>query len=87
VERLIPVYVDCLPDIWAIDPGEVSRAISPRTAAICPVRSLGLPPDFDELERISEKHGIRWFAIPHKAWEHATRDFLLGGSAFVRFSL
>jgi dTDP-4-amino-4,6-dideoxygalactose transaminase len=56
--RLTPVYVDCLPGTMAIDPGEVLNAISPRTAAICPVTIFGLPPDFDELERISEKHGI-----------------------------
>lgn len=56
--RLTPVYVDCLPRTMAIDPREVVKAISPRTAAICPVTIFGLPPDFDELQGISEKHGI-----------------------------
>ncbi|MBI5248402.1 MAG: DegT/DnrJ/EryC1/StrS family aminotransferase [Desulfomonile tiedjei] len=56
--RLTPVYVDCLAGSMALDPDEVEKAISPRTAAICPVTIFGLPPDMDELERISEKHGI-----------------------------
>jgi dTDP-4-amino-4,6-dideoxygalactose transaminase len=56
--RLTPVYVDCLPGTMVIDPDEVFKAMSPRTAAICPVTIFGLPPDFDELKRISENHGI-----------------------------
>jgi dTDP-4-amino-4,6-dideoxygalactose transaminase len=56
--RLTPVYVDCLPGTLAIDPGQVEKAISRRTVAICPVTIFGLPPDLDELESISAKTGI-----------------------------
>ncbi len=56
--RLTPVYVDCLPGTMTLDPDEVQKAISRRTAAICPVTIFGLPPELDELERISERHGI-----------------------------
>jgi dTDP-4-amino-4,6-dideoxygalactose transaminase len=56
--RLTPVYVDCLPGTMTIDPEEVEKAISPKTAAIFPVNIFGAPPDLDELEVISKKHGI-----------------------------
>ncbi len=56
--RLTPVYVDCLPGTFAIDPDQVRRALSPRTAAICPVTIYGLPPDFSELEQISSHYGL-----------------------------
>jgi dTDP-4-amino-4,6-dideoxygalactose transaminase len=52
------VYVDCLPGTMVIDPDEVRRAINPKVAAICPVTVFGLPPDYDELNSISRKHGI-----------------------------
>jgi len=56
--RLIPVYVDCLPGTMTIDPIEVEKAISRKTAAIYPVNIYGVPPDLDELEEISKRHGI-----------------------------
>lgn len=57
-DRLTPVFVDCLPGTMTIDPGEVVKAISPRTAAIYPVNIYGLPPDIEELEEISRKKGL-----------------------------
>lgn len=54
--RLTPVYVDCLPGTMAVDPAEVRKAIGPRTVAIMPVTTYGLPPDMDELEDISRTH-------------------------------
>ena len=56
--RLVPVYVDCLPGTMTVDPDEVEKAMSPRTVAICPVTIFGLPPDIDELEDISRRYGI-----------------------------
>lgn len=56
--RLTPVYVDCLPGTMTIDPDEVRKAISEKTKAICPVSIFGLPPDIDELQDISTRHGI-----------------------------
>jgi dTDP-4-amino-4,6-dideoxygalactose transaminase len=55
---LIPVYVDCFRGTMTIDPDEVVKAIGPSTAAICPVTIFGLPPDIDELESISARHGL-----------------------------
>lgn len=56
--RLIPVYVDCLPETMTIDPDEVRKAITKKTAAVCPVNIFGLPPDIDELEYLAGKSGI-----------------------------
>lgn len=56
--RLTPVYVDCLPGTMTIDPDEVVKAISSKTAAIYPVAVFGLPPDLDRLEEISREYDI-----------------------------
>jgi dTDP-4-amino-4,6-dideoxygalactose transaminase len=56
--RLVPVYVDCLPGTMTIDPDEVVKAIGKKTAAVCPVNIFGLPPDLDSLNYVSAKYGI-----------------------------
>ncbi len=56
--RLVPVFVDCLPGTMTIDPDEVVKAVGPRTAAVCPVNIFGLPPDMDRLHDISVKYSI-----------------------------
>jgi dTDP-4-amino-4,6-dideoxygalactose transaminase len=56
--RLIPVYVDCLPGKMTVDPNEVVKALGPRTAAIYPVSTFGLPPDVDELTDIATNQGV-----------------------------
>ncbi|MBI5572732.1 MAG: DegT/DnrJ/EryC1/StrS family aminotransferase [Desulfomonile tiedjei] len=55
---LTPVYVDCLPGTMTVDPNEVEKALSTRTAAIMPVTIYGLPPDCDRLSEISREQGI-----------------------------
>jgi dTDP-4-amino-4,6-dideoxygalactose transaminase len=52
---LTPVFVDCLPGTMTLDPREVEKAVSPRTAAIMPVTIYGLPPDMEELEHLSRR--------------------------------
>ncbi len=56
--KLTPVFVDCLPGTMTIDPGEVRKAITSKTAAICPVTVYGLPPDFEELRALAQETGI-----------------------------
>ncbi|MEW6139930.1 MAG: DegT/DnrJ/EryC1/StrS family aminotransferase [Thermodesulfobacteriota bacterium] len=56
--RLVPVYVDCLPGTMTVDPREVRRAVTRKTAAICPVTVFGLPPDLEHLEDISKQYGL-----------------------------
>jgi dTDP-4-amino-4,6-dideoxygalactose transaminase len=55
---LVPVFCDCLPGTCTLDPEDVERNLSAKTAAICPVYIYGLPPEIDELLALGERKGI-----------------------------
>jgi len=55
---LVPVFCDCAPESLTLDPIEIERNLSPRTAAICPVYVYGLPPDIDALLEVGARHGL-----------------------------
>jgi len=55
---LVPVFCDCLPGSLTLDPADVERNLSPRTAAICPVYVYGLPPEIDALLDVGARHGL-----------------------------
>ena len=55
---LIPVFCDCLPGTYTLDPEDVERNLSAQTAAICPVYCYGLAPNIDELLDIGRRWGI-----------------------------
>jgi dTDP-4-amino-4,6-dideoxygalactose transaminase len=55
---LVPVFCDCLPESLTLDPEDIERNLSPRTAAICPVYVYGLPPEIDALLDVGARHGI-----------------------------
>lgn len=54
----IPVFVDCLPDTWEIDPAKAEAAITPRTKAIIGVHLYGQPFNIDAIKAICEKHKL-----------------------------
>ena len=54
----IPVFVDCPPDTWEIDPAKAEAAITPRTKAIAGVHLYGQPFDIDAISAICNKHNI-----------------------------
>lgn len=54
----VPVLVDVEPDTFNIDPGEIEKAITPRTAAIMPVHLLGRPCDMSRISDIAEEHNL-----------------------------
>jgi dTDP-4-amino-4,6-dideoxygalactose transaminase len=56
---LTPVFADCDPETWNIDPRAVERAITPRTSAILAVHLYGNPAPVAELEWIAGKHGLK----------------------------
>lgn len=58
---LKPVFVDCDPETYNIDPEKVEKAITTKTSAIIAVHIFGNPPDIDALEKIAKKHKIRLF--------------------------
>jgi len=55
---LVPVFVDCLPGTYTIDPAQIQKALSPRTVAICPVYVYGLPPDLEQVREVAQQAGV-----------------------------
>lgn len=54
-----PVLVDSAKDRFHVDPGQVERAITPRTKAVIPVHYAGYPCDMDPILDIARRYGIR----------------------------
>ncbi|MGH7331216.1 MAG: DegT/DnrJ/EryC1/StrS family aminotransferase [Candidatus Rokuibacteriota bacterium] len=53
-----PVFADIAPDIFALDPRALERAITPRTKVVMPVHLYGHPAAMDDLTRIAHHHGL-----------------------------
>ncbi len=56
---LNPVFADIRLDDLTIDPDEVERMITPRTSAILAVHVFGFPCQFDRLEAIARRNGVK----------------------------
>ncbi len=56
---LVPVIVDIDPATLNIDPGEVERAISPRTRAVMLVHVYGNPCDLAAIQEICRRRGLQ----------------------------
>lgn len=57
-----PVFADVTPHNLLIDPSDVEKRITARTKAIVPVDYAGHPADYDSLQTISEKYGLKLIA-------------------------
>lgn len=55
---LTPIFVDIDPETCLIDPKEVEKAITPKTCAIMGVHIWGNPCAADQLQDISDRHGL-----------------------------
>jgi dTDP-4-amino-4,6-dideoxygalactose transaminase len=55
---LVPVFCDCLPGTCTLDPEDVERNLSTKTAAICPVYIYGLPPDVNALLDLGRRKSV-----------------------------
>lgn len=64
----VPVFVDCTPDTWEIDPSLIEDKITPRTKGIIGVHLYGQPFDFAGVEAIADKHGL--FVVEDCAQAH-----------------
>ena len=53
-----PVFVDCHPGNYNIDPEKVEAAITPKTRAIVAVHLYGQPADMKKLQEIAKKHNL-----------------------------
>lgn len=63
-----PVFVDCEPDSYNIDPLKIEPAITSKTKAIIAVHLYGQPADMDPLREIAEKYNL--FLIEDCAQAH-----------------
>ena len=53
-----PVFVDCDPVSYNIDPTKIEEAITPRTKAIVAVHLYGQPADMDAINKIAKKYNV-----------------------------
>ncbi|MDQ3964082.1 MAG: DegT/DnrJ/EryC1/StrS family aminotransferase [Actinomycetota bacterium] len=70
-----PVLVDCDPETWCMDVGDVESKITPRTAAIMPVHIYGHPVDMDPLLAIAKQRAL---AVTEDAAEAHGATYLSG---------
>ncbi|MBO4899342.1 MAG: DegT/DnrJ/EryC1/StrS family aminotransferase [Lachnospiraceae bacterium] len=54
----VPVFADIREQSLNIDPDQIEGVITDKTKAILPVHIFGLPADMDEINNISDRHGI-----------------------------
>ncbi|MFV2070459.1 MAG: DegT/DnrJ/EryC1/StrS family aminotransferase, partial [Pirellulales bacterium] len=54
----VPVFADIDPDTFNIDPDVIARTITPHTRAIITVSLYGLPPDYDAIMQLAERHHL-----------------------------
>lgn len=70
-----PVFVDCCPDTWNLDPAAVESALTARTVGIMTVHLYGMPCDMTAIQRIARRHAL-WIvedaAEAHGATVHGT---------------
>lgn len=53
-----PVFADCTPDTWQIDPASVKEKITDRTKGIIGVHLYGQPFEFDAIRQIADEYGL-----------------------------
>lgn len=53
-----PVFVDCEPESYNIDPDKTEQAITDKTKAIVAVHLYGQPADMDRLREIADRRGV-----------------------------
>jgi perosamine synthetase len=83
-----PVLVDCDPETWCMDVGQVAAKITPRTRAIMPVHIYGHMVDMDPLMELARKHGLAVVedaAEVHGAEYHGRRAGSIGALGCFSF--
>ena len=80
----VPVFCDIDPVIHTIDPRLLEELVGPRTRAIVPVHTHGLPADMDEIGAVARRHGLAVIedaAQAHGATYRGAKAGVLGDSA------
>ena len=63
-----PVFVDCHPESYNLDPAKVEAAITPKTKAIVAVHLYGQPADMNKLQEIADR--LNLFLVEDAAQSH-----------------
>jgi perosamine synthetase len=63
-----PVFVDCDPITWTIDPDQVAGRIGSRTRGIIVVHLFGHPGDMAPIQQLADRHGL--FVLEDAAQAH-----------------
>ncbi|HEY3389935.1 MAG TPA: DegT/DnrJ/EryC1/StrS family aminotransferase [Prolixibacteraceae bacterium] len=83
-----PVFVDCDPETWNIDPKKIEEVITPKTKGIIVVHIYGHPADLDPIMEIAKENGlfvIEDAAEAHGAEYHGKRVGSIGDIATFSF--
>ena len=56
---LTPVFADCHPETWNIDPADIAHRITPVTSAIIGVHVYGNPADVRDLEKVAKDARVK----------------------------
>ena len=78
-----PVFVDCDPHHWQIDPSAIEKAITPKTKAIIGVHLYGMPCDVDAVSAIAKKHNIHFIEDAAQAQGSRYKGTMVGGFGAV----
>jgi dTDP-4-amino-4,6-dideoxygalactose transaminase len=85
---LTPVFAECDPETWTIDPADVEARITKRTGAIIAVHLYGNPAPVAELQQIAARHGITLIYDAAHAFGSKSNGVPVGGFGDVEvFSL
>ena len=76
---LTPVFADCDPATWNIDPADVERKITGKTSAILAVHLYGNPCGVDQLERLASKYNLKLIFDAAHGFGSASRGRPVGG--------
>ena len=63
-----PVFADCTPDTWEIDPSVLEAKITEKTKGIIGVHLYGQPFDYAGVRKIADRHGL--FVVEDCAQAH-----------------
>jgi len=77
--RLKPVFVEVDPQTFCVDPGEIRKAITPKTKAIVPVHLYGQSAKMEEIMLIAKEHNL--FVIEDNAQAIGSDYFFKDGTA------
>lgn len=66
-----PVFADCTPDTWELDPGALEAKITDRTKGIIGVHLYGQPFDFAGVKAVADRYGL--FVAEDCAQAHGAR--------------